>query len=141
VRSGKWVWLRDGFRNHPLNGARSLASVELQPQIDHQIVSGTDVTVLTATENVQSAYNILEVVVTCDHDDSNPCLASVSDGTNSFTRVNYWHNDTNDWTEDIWYLIEPTAGSTTITAGTEQVCSGCSVDMLVQRIQGIAADQ
>jgi hypothetical protein len=66
----------------------------------------------------------------------------VDDGnSHSFTLVTSWHNDTNDWTEEIWYLIEPTAGTTTITAGTEQVCSGCSVDMLVEQIQGIGADQ
>ena len=121
--------------------AATAQSLLPQPQIiDHQIVSGTDVQILTATENVQSAYNILEAVVTCDHNDTGYCMTLVEDSNgHSFTPVSSWHNDTNDWTEEIWYLIEPSAGTTTVKGGTEQVCGGCSVNMLVQQIQGIGA--
>jgi hypothetical protein len=115
-----------------------------QPQIiDHQIVTGTDVTSLTATEDIKSAYNILEVVVTCNNAGNNgyPCLASVKDGSGTdLTSVSYWSNDTQDWSEQIFYIVEPTTGTQTITANTEFVCS-CTFNMLVQQVQGIAAHQ
>jgi|SRR5579872_6410232 len=115
-----------------------------QPQIiDHQIVSGTGVTSLTATEDIKSAYNILEVVVTCNNAGNNgyPCFASVTDGSGTdFTSVSYWSNDTQDWSEQILYIVEPTTGTQTITANTEFVCS-CTFNMLVQQVQGIAAHQ
>jgi hypothetical protein len=108
--------------------------------IDHQIVSGTDVSTLTATENVLNANNILKVVVTCDHVPSGyPCFEGVSDGTNSFTSVRTWYNTTNDWAEQIFYLIEPSSGSIAVTGTTAYVCN-CNWKMLVEQINGIGAD-
>jgi hypothetical protein len=115
-----------------------------QPQIiDHQVTSCVGCTSLTATEDLQATYNILELVVSCDHNDFDPCLSGASDSnSNAFTHVSTWHNDTNDWNEEIWYLIEPSSpGNTTITATTEYLGTSTSWKMLVEQVQGIDADQ
>jgi hypothetical protein len=120
----------------------AMATAQLpQPQIiDHQIVTGAGVGVIDATENVQSAFNILEVVVTCSFDTSTPCLTGVVDGNNNhFTYVTTWFNEGQEWGEEIWYLVEPSAGTTIIKAATYSLTA--SYNILVEQIQGIGNDQ
>ena len=114
-----------------------------QPQIiDHQIVTGSDVASFTATEGVKSAYNILEVVVTCNNAGTydEGCLYEVTDGSGTaFNDVSFWVNTTNNWTEQIFYILEPNTGTQTITAYTNYLCS-CTFYALVQQIQGIGTN-
>lgn len=105
----------------------------------------------TATLNINTAYNLVVLVVTCDlynYGGNEPCVGVDAPPTDQhgivFTPIEY-HFNTNPnylWTEQEFYAVVPNAGSEVITFYTAVQCVplDCTWNAQVEQIQGIQAD-
>lgn len=114
--------------------------------IDHQIVSNVGHTSFTATENIQSAYNLVVVSVTCNWYSGGSKLACVGASSPSDSSGATWtlaerhYNTTQLWTQEEWWAVIPSSGSDVITLNTAFTCSTCTWYAMAEQINGIAAD-
>jgi hypothetical protein len=107
----------------------------------------------TASQNINTPYNVVFLVITCDLSNSGsskiPCVGVDNPPTDQygtpFTLIDY-HFNTNsghDWTEQEYYAVVQYAGTEVITFNTPVAChgGGCTWDVQVEQIQGILADE
>lgn len=114
--------------------------------IDHQIVTNLGQDTFTATENIQSYFNLVVISVTCGWYSGGsylPCVGIDSPTDQSgatWSKVERHYNTTHGWTQEEWWAVIDSTGSDVITLATGYHCTTCTWYAMVQQIQGIEAD-
>jgi hypothetical protein len=117
--------------------------------IDHQIVTNVGHNTFTATESIQTTYNLVYISVTCGWYGTGlyepPCvgvggLSDTSGATWHLVERHYNTNTNYDFTQEEWYAIVGSTGTDTITLATGYSCSTCTWYAMAEQINGIEAD-
>ena len=106
----------------------------------------------TATQSINTAFNLVFLVITCDlgHSGSQgvQCLGVDTPPTDqhgiAFTPIDFHYNPNpnDDWSEQEYYAVVANTGTEVITFNTAEKCVplDCTWNVQMEQIQGILAD-